>query len=52
LDRYTGDARERLDSVGYYHAPALSVGDLIAFADVAACVGDPHSANSRAQEPA
>ena len=36
LNRYSGDARERLDSVGYYHPPALSVGDLIAFADVAA----------------
>src|SRR3954469_18397676 len=35
LNRYTGDARERLSSVGYYHAPAVAGGDLIAFANAA-----------------
>ena len=36
LNGYTGDARERLDSVGYYRVPVLSVGDLITFADATA----------------
>ena len=36
LNRHTGDARERLRSVGYYHPPALAVDDLIAVADAEA----------------
>ena len=36
LNRGSGDVRERLDAVGYYHPPALAVDDLIAFSDAGA----------------
>jgi hypothetical protein len=35
LNRYTGDVRDRWNSVGYYRPPLLSVGDLVTFADSA-----------------